>query len=298
MYRWTTLSAALLLAAALAAQAQNPAPPPRPIVFTAFMRWMDNEEVWRANADATQARNLTNTRTNDFLGELSKDETMVAFSGDIGGVGTTQVFIMKADGTGRTQLTKTGNNYHPSFSPDGKQLVFYSSRNNQLYLINVDGTGETPLTRNGQTNRDPVFSPDGTSVYFGSTRNGNADIYRIGIDGKNEVRLTTDPDEDKEPAVSPNGTRLAFARKGALEADKVTTQIYVMNADGTDEHVATMDAENASHPSFSPDGTQLVYQAGPFYTGSIRVVSLEGAGTRDVFGPDGPKASWSPTWGK
>ena len=54
---------------------------------------------------------------------------------------------MNADGSSQTQLTFSGDNTNPAFSPDGTKIVFISTRSGGLgvWVINSDGTGETQL---------------------------------------------------------------------------------------------------------------------------------------------------------
>jgi dipeptidyl aminopeptidase/acylaminoacyl peptidase len=52
-------------------------------------------------------------------------------------------------------------NINPSWSPDGKRLVFESRRHGapELYIINVDGSGERRLTTNLAQDTHPDWSP-------------------------------------------------------------------------------------------------------------------------------------------
>ena len=63
-----------------------------------------------------------------------------------------QLFVMRADGTGRRQLTdpSVGASSRPSWSSDGRQIVFMSSRDHHtdVWTMNADGTHQVQLTRN------------------------------------------------------------------------------------------------------------------------------------------------------
>jgi len=65
-------------------------------------------------------------------------------------------------------------NVNPSWSPDGRQIVFETRRHGraQLYVINADGTGERRLTRSLGDDTHPAWSPDGSTIVFDSIRDG------------------------------------------------------------------------------------------------------------------------------
>jgi len=89
-----------------------------------------------------------------------------------------ELFVMNANGTGRTQITNNGAaNFCPYFRPDGKKIIFASNmddpkgRNFELYFINVDGTGLERITYNPTFDGFPMFSNDGKRLVFCSNRN-------------------------------------------------------------------------------------------------------------------------------
>ena len=78
-----------------------------------------------------------------------------------------EVFIMNADGSGTRQLTPTGGNSQgPSFSPDGKWVVFTAyfdkygdDHGCEIYVIRVDGTDLRRLTNNDYCDYQPRWGP-------------------------------------------------------------------------------------------------------------------------------------------
>ncbi len=85
-----------------------------------------------------------------------------------------------ADSTGRKegQVTAFGcASFAPSFSPDGRKIVFASNKNRcdsrffELFAVNADGCGLEQVTFSGGFNSFPVFSPDGRQLLFISDRN-------------------------------------------------------------------------------------------------------------------------------
>ncbi|MDR1487413.1 MAG: hypothetical protein LBT62_05415 [Deltaproteobacteria bacterium] len=74
------------------------------------------------------------------------------------------ICVVNPDGSGLVQLTGgQGVNLHPSFSPDGRMIVFSSSRGgrNQLYIMSSNGDRQQPLMPDFPGNQTlPAFSPD------------------------------------------------------------------------------------------------------------------------------------------
>jgi TolB protein len=88
-----------------------------------------------------------------------------------------ELWVMNADGSGQRQITQLGGaNFGPSWTPDGKRLIFSSnytqprSGNFDLYLINLDGTGLEQITTNVSFDGFPMFSPDGRKLVWASNR--------------------------------------------------------------------------------------------------------------------------------
>ena len=49
---------------------------------------------------------------------------------------------------------------HPTWSPDGSQIVFYSNRESgrrQLWIMNADGADQTNLSKNEYNDWDPMW---------------------------------------------------------------------------------------------------------------------------------------------
>ena len=118
---------------------------------------------------------------------------------------------------GRTGFETTS----PSFSPDGKQIVFMSPRplTPQLYTMNVDGTGLRLLTpvvagkRSYRTGAD--WSPAGDEIAF-QQQNGDFQVWTIGVKDRVMTQLTNEG-ENEDPSWAPDGRHLAITRRlGAI----------------------------------------------------------------------------------
>ncbi|HVT43755.1 MAG TPA: protein kinase [Thermoanaerobaculia bacterium] len=95
---------------------------------------------------------------------VSFDGEWVAFRPE----GRENIFVVRSDGTQLRQLTDDEHKDRgPSWSPDGKTIVFYSNRNGryELWVINADGSGLEQLTETtGRPYWFPVWSPDGGMI--------------------------------------------------------------------------------------------------------------------------------------
>lgn len=95
--------------------------------------------------------------------------------------GQLEIFVMKADGSDKKQVTRTGaSNFSPYFHPDGTRIIFSSNIETRgeggrpsfhLYLVRDDGTELERLTMEGHFNSFPMFSPDGKYLVWVSDRN-------------------------------------------------------------------------------------------------------------------------------
>jgi TolB protein len=88
-----------------------------------------------------------------------------------------EIVVAKGDGSSPHTITNFGcASFAPTFTPDGKQIVFSSnkhdcdSRNFELYKINVDGTGLEQVTHYSGFTSFPEFSPDGKTLVFCSDK--------------------------------------------------------------------------------------------------------------------------------
>jgi Tol biopolymer transport system component len=91
---------------------------------------------------------VRNERDHCACADWSPDGTKIAYEA-AGANGKSDIFVMNADGTGRTQLTThPGRDENPDWSPDGTQIAFYSERtgNGQIYVMNADGTNQHRVT--------------------------------------------------------------------------------------------------------------------------------------------------------
>lgn len=124
--------------------------------------------------------------------EWSPDDTQVVYVDGFGG--SSDIFVMNADGSAIRQITHTGEEAFPTWSPDGKRIAFTSNREqlsdyltHDLYWMYPDGSGLHRVTTDASDYWDPHWSPDGQQ--FITRSNGNFSTYVVNANGRDLHRL-------------------------------------------------------------------------------------------------------------
>ncbi|MGZ6754953.1 MAG: TolB family protein, partial [Nocardioides sp.] len=93
--------------------------------------------------------------------------------GRIAFVRANQIYTMTSTGGGVTQLTTSGKNYRPKWSPDGSRLSFIHevSGRRDVWVMAANGTGKAAVTTTGDvTSAGASWSPKGNRLAFATPR--------------------------------------------------------------------------------------------------------------------------------
>ena len=177
------------------------------------------------------------------------------------------------------QLSFGGENAEAYFSPDGRQLIFQSTRDghgcDQIYTMNVDGSNVKMVSTGEGRTTCSYFFPSGDRILYSSTHLGSRDcpprpdfskgyvwavyptfdIFTARPDGSDLKQLTNTPGYDAETTISRTG-KLVFTsmRDGDLD-------IYTMDANGKNVRRLTNELGYDGGPFWSYDGKLIVYRA-------------------------------------
>jgi len=246
--------------------------------------------IYVMHADGSTVRLLSNTLgATDWMPTFSPDGTKIAFASNRF-ADLMAIYLMNPDGSGQTRITdNTFSSYRPSWSPDGKHIVYASFETGELFVMNADGSLQTRLTAGPSGH--PSWSPSGKVIAFGGQEGANSvsEINVVNVDGSGRRQLTHHGQMNNKPSWSPDGTRIAFESKRGGNTD-----IYVMNADGTGERRLTTDAAVDEWPAWSPDGGSIAFtHAVSPSKPEIDVMKADGSGQTSV--TKGQEA-WCPSW--
>lgn len=172
------------------------------------------------------------------------------FQNMLQGRSTADIAIINKDGSGLNVLTDGRGNYgFPSWSPDGKKIVYRAATETSkgLFILEVATGKSAPLTQDSHDNF-PAWSPVADVIAFTRKAGNNYDIYTIKADGSQLRRLTTDPGNDAQCSWSPDGKWIAFSTASGGFKDESPLypfnpqpygEIGVMRADGSQKMMLT-----------------------------------------------------------
>jgi Tol biopolymer transport system component len=190
------------------------------------------------------------------------------------------------DGSGRRQLTFEANNSKPTMSPDGRYIVFCSTRAGTMNIWRMNSDGTQPLQLTTGTYQDlPSVTADSKWVIY---RTGKS-IRKVSIDGgPPQVLLSR---EVQGPSLSPDGRLLAFFVNDQPDSQAWQVEIYDLNSRSIVKRFALPDSTGPfngmsltpdNRLRWTPDGKGLAYVSSSSGASNIWIQPLDGGPLRKL----------------
>ncbi|MCL5097140.1 MAG: hypothetical protein M1608_06370 [Candidatus Omnitrophica bacterium] len=204
----------------------------------------DDDEVWKMDRDGQNQQRVTDGESV----AVSPDGKTLAIARFVDFYSARELYLRDLATGHEIKIAKhTGEDYHPDFSPDGRQVVYvnyflyYGDYYKNLYVVNTDGTGERQLTDYDEFNPawpdNPRWSPDGTRILFSNHGEGQDDILQtISPHGTNHIGyISSSAGSLTSPVWSPDGHWVLVTLNGRiLKVDfPYTTASYLTPSNST-----------------------------------------------------------------
>jgi hypothetical protein len=192
------------------------------------------------------------------------------------------------------------HDYYPTFSPDGRMVLFASNRGGafNLYLLLLTSDILTRLADGPGEISSSAFSADGSLIAFASSVDGQpADLWLMSREDRNPRLLYDGTGNIASPAWSPNGGSIAFVMSQPETPGMY--EVYILDVvSGQVSSVTNGRLVGAGGSvDWSPDGRFLVFFAGSpgnneiiryeIPTGEFLQLTSGGNNAAPAFSPDG-----------
>ena len=198
---------------------------------------------------------------------------VIAFTSDRNGANH-DIYLLDVGRGLVTQITDNGNNNSsPSWSPNGKTLVWLQGGSSaSFYAIDLETFNDYPITNMLISSPELEWSPNGESFIFEKTAaNGWKNLFIVNADSREMTSLTEgDQLHESSPSWSPDGSAFTYSYQDNLAENRIA--VYRL----ADKERTTITHEESIYPSWSPDGTMIAYLSQRGDTPKLTLITADG----------------------
>ncbi len=245
-----------------------------------------HKEIWSMDYDGSNQKQLTSYKSISTFPCVSPDATRIAFTTYY--QGNPKIFMHSLESGRKLPFyNQSASLNSPSdFTPDGKQLLLYSTAGGgfaHIYIANVDGSNLRPVSAPSLRAIEveaKVNPKTGSDLVFVSGRGGMPQIYRMNIDGADILRLTDGEGEAVNPSWHPDGQKIAFAWTRGFEPGNYN--IFIMDVATRALVQLTHGTGRNENPVWAPDGQHLVFSSKRGRTTQIYTMLADGSQVKQL----------------
>lgn len=170
----------------------------------------------------------------------------------------------------QTLLTSDEPIMSPSWSPDGRQLVYVSFEGGQseIFIHDIYTAKREKIASYRGINGSPEWSPDGKKIALTLSKDGNPDVYVMSLADRKLTRITRHWSIDTEATWMPDGGSLVFTSSRSGKP-----QLYQVAIDGRSRPKRlTFEGNYNANASVSNDGKMITFVQG--YKNSFKIAVL------------------------
>ena len=209
-------------------------PDGRKVLYSAF-REENVYEIYSYDLESGKVDRLTNRNGVLTAPEYSPDGQSITFTRWAPNSDRYQIMLMGSNGYNADNIPRM-EGWDPTWSPDGKQILFASDRNGavQLFAVRVDGKNVHQISNLPAIRGRSDWSPDGQFIVTYSGESWHRELYIMNADGSQSRQLTPTGGNSQGPSFSPDGKWVAFTAYFDKYEDIHGCEIYIIRTDGTD----------------------------------------------------------------
>ncbi len=208
-------------------------PDGRRVLYSAF-REKNVYEIYSYDLEDGSVDRLTNRSGVLTAAEYSPDGQRIVYTRWAPNSGRYQIVTMEKNGNDPNNIPFV-EGWDPTWSPDGKQILFASDRNGpiQLFVMRNDGKNLHQVSNLPAIRGRSDWSPDGKYIVTYSGEAWQRELYIMNADGSEARQLTPPGGNSQGPSFSPDGKWLAFTAYFDKFDDIHGCEIYIIRTDGT-----------------------------------------------------------------
>lgn len=201
------------------------------------------DDIFAVDRNGMNMKQLTDDDAIEDQPAWSPDGSRIAYRHMDRATGRTSIRVMKADGSGKVNLTADMEQTHwvgePAWSPDGQRIAFSASTMNPtsqgIWSMDANGGNRRQHTNTNRFDSQPTWSPDGQRLAFIRLHGDDPDITILAIADGTTSRIAL-PGQQRSPSWSPDGRHFVYWQPIGPSGD---TAIYTVRVDGTNVRVHT-----------------------------------------------------------